>query len=192
MARDDYDYEGGTYELLRAQGGLLTRVSLPGKVRYCSYLLLADALVLPEVLALPDAVRTEYVGPAPATATLALAGVALAGALAVFAAGVGLAWLTTRRSRLETISDEQATWLVGVESLFSGIGFITGGAAVLVALGGLAVGFGGVGAVEVVSGEGANPYAAAPAPPLAAISAAAAILGVVMAVAARRVAALAG
>lgn len=192
MVPEDYDYDGGTYELLRAQAGLFTRVPLAGKTRYCSYLLFVDALVFPEVLALPGSVRAAHVGPDPANATLALSAVALVGALTVFAAGVGLAWLTTRRSRLETVSEEQAVWLVGVESLFSGIGFLTGGAAVAVALAGLAVGFAGPGTVERLAAAGIDPYVSAPGPTLATVSAGAAVLGAVLALAARRVEALAG
>lgn len=180
---DEYTYDGTRYELLRAQAGFASGIALPAKVRWCSYILFADALALPLVLLLPARVQSAYVGPDPASASLALAGVGLSGGVVVFAAGVGLALLTVRRANLGELSDDQATWLVGVESMASALGFVTGGAAVVIAVVGLAVGFGGTGTVELLLEHGADPYRAAPVvPPLTTVAAADLGLGAVLAV----------
>lgn len=149
---------GSEYELIRARSGLSTRWSIPRKVRWCGYLLFAASGLLPVVVSLPAPVRERFIGPDPASAPLAVATVDLLGVLCLVVAAVGLAAVALYRSRLGHIDEDQAWTLVGFEDVFSGIGFVTGGLAVVAALALAAVGFAGVETVQRLVDAGVDPY----------------------------------
>lgn len=159
---DDHTNRGdeSTYALLRARYGVSAAWSIPGKIRWCGYLSFVAATLAPIVASLPASVRAAYVGTPATSTTLAIAMVDLLGVvcLAVAVAGVGLAAVDVRRSTLTDPSEEQTWTLVGFEDLFSGIGFVTGGLSVAVALALAGVGFGGVPAVERLLALGVDPY----------------------------------
>lgn len=159
--RDKYTQlvlEGSEYELLRARRGLLTRWSIPQKIRRCSYLLFASSSMLPIVLFLPPAVQQQYLGVGPASSRVALTALALFSVCCLVVASVGLAVTATYRDRIDEISEEQAWSLVGIEGLFSGIGFISGLLGVAATLVLSSVGYAGVETVDALVAAGVDPY----------------------------------
>ncbi len=66
--RDKYTrlvLEGSEYEFLRARRALLSRWTIPQKIRRCSYLLFAASSMLPIMLFLPAVVQQQHVGSDP-------------------------------------------------------------------------------------------------------------------------------
>lgn len=161
---DDHDkytrlvLDGSEYELLRARRGLLSRWSIPQKIRRCSYLLFVSSSMLPIMLFLPSAVQEQYIGIDPASSRVSFTALALFSVCCLAVASVGLAATATYRDRIDDISEGQAWSLVGIEGMFSGIGFVSGflGVAATLALSG--VGYAGVETVDALVASGVDPY----------------------------------
>lgn len=159
--RDKYTrlvLEGSEYEFLRARRGLLSGWTIPQKIRRCSYLLFATSALLPILFFLPAAVRQQYLDVGPASARVALTALALFSVGCLVVAGIGLAATATYRDRLDRISEGQAWSLVGIEGLFSGIGFGSGFLGVVATLVLASVGYAGVETVEALVAAGVDPY----------------------------------
>lgn len=161
MADDDYTdlvLSGDTYELVRRRRGLLTGVSIPRKIRWCSGLLAVAAALLPLVRSLPPSVRAAYFRGDPGDAALAVAVVTLIGVGCLCVAALGLAGVVVRLVRSDDLTEDQAWTLVGVESVFTGIGFGTGALGVVSSVGIAAIGFAGADAVARLRAAGIDPY----------------------------------
>jgi len=146
------------YELIRLQHGFLTRWSLPEKVRRCGYLLVTASAALPLVAFLPAAVRSAYLGTVPQVTRLTVTTLMLASIFLLGTGGLGLLVLVTYRSRFETVPEHVAWNLVGLETIFSGMGLVTGTLTVVVTLGLVSVGYAGPAVVESFRAAGVDPY----------------------------------
>jgi hypothetical protein len=146
------------YELIRLQHGFLTRWSIPEKVRRCGYLLVTASAALPLVAFLPGTVRSAYLGTAPPLARLTVTTLMLASVGLLGLGGLGLLALVAYRSRFETVPEHVAWNLVGLESIFSGMGLVTGTLTVVVTLGLVSVGYAGPAVVESLRMAGIDPY----------------------------------
>ena len=159
--RDKYTQlvlEGSEYEFLRARRGLLSGWSIPQKIRRCSYLLFASSALLPILFFLPPAVRQQHLGVDPISSRVALTALVLFSVCCLVVASVGLAATATYRDRLDRISEQQAWSLVGIEGLFSGIGFGSGFLGVVATLVLASVGYAGAETVETLVAAGVDPY----------------------------------
>lgn len=159
--RDKYTQlvlEGSEYELLRARRGLLSGWSIPQKIRRCSYLLFSGSLLLPIMLFLPSGVKQQYLGTHPAVSRVSFTALLLFSVCCLLVASVGLAGTATYRDRIDEISEQQAWSLVGIEGLFSGIGFITGMLGIAVTLALSAIGYAGIETVDTLVASGVDPY----------------------------------
>lgn len=152
--------EDSAYELIRLRHGFLTRWSMPEKVRRCGYLLVAASAALPLVAFLPAPVTTRYLGapPAPTLARLTVTTLLLVSAVLLGVGGLGLLALVVYRSQFETVPEAVAYSIVGLESIFTGIGLVTGTLAVVVTLALVGVGYAGPTVVEAVRAAGVEPY----------------------------------
>ncbi|MWV41295.1 hypothetical protein [Natrialba sp. INN-245] len=150
--------EGAEYELLRARRGLLSRWSIPQKIRRCSYLLFAASTMLPIMHFLPAAVKQQYVGANPAFSRVSFTALTLFSVCCLLVASLGLAGTATYRDRIDDISEQQAWSLVGIEGLFSGIGFVSGFLGVAVTLALSSVGYAGIETVDALVASGVDPY----------------------------------
>ncbi len=159
----DLVLEGREYELLRARRGLLTRWSIPQKIRGCSYLLFATSAMFPLMYFLPTTVRETYLGLDPMSTRVGFTVLALLSVGCLLAASLGLTTIAIYRDRLDDISEELAWSLVGVESMFSGIGFITGMLGVVATLALSGIGHAGVETIDQLVASGIDPYHAGPA-----------------------------
>jgi hypothetical protein len=146
------------YELIRLQHGFLTRWSIPAKVRRCGYLLVTASATLPLVAFLPAAVRSAYLGAVPQVARLTVTTLMLASVFLLGTGGLGLLVLVAYRSRFETVPEHVAWNLVGLETIFSGMGLVTGTLTVVVTLGLVSVGYAGPTVVESLRVAGIDPY----------------------------------
>ncbi|TYT61866.1 hypothetical protein [Natrialba swarupiae] len=159
--RDKYTrlvLEGSEYEFLRARRALLSRWTIPQKIRRCSYLLFAASSMLPIMLFLPAVVQQQHVGSDPAFSRVSFTALTLFSVCCLVGASLGLAATATYRDGLENISEEQAWSLVGIEGLFSGIGFVSGSLGVTVTLVLSAVGYAGAETVDSLIASGVDPY----------------------------------
>ncbi len=154
------------YELLRAKHGIFPLISVARKVRWCSYLSFAAALVAPIVALLPRPVREAYFAADPLSTSLGAATVVLFGTLCLGAGGVGLAALAIHLNRSPEPSGSEIWRLVGLEDAFTGIAFVTGALGVLAGIALLATGLTGVDRVETLIGYGITPYFPLPAYPV--------------------------
>ncbi|MES3518122.1 MAG: hypothetical protein PPP58_10700 [Natronomonas sp.] len=151
--------ERSTYEFVRSQGGVLTALSIPGKIRLAGVASLAAAGMLPLLYLLPEGVRELYFDVEPVAATIGIALVAGLGIGNLLAGGVGLVALVVRRANTEEMTESRAWSLVGLEGICSGLILITGLLAVAVTLGLAGLGFAGTELVETAAGVGVQPYA---------------------------------
>lgn len=158
--------EGSEYELLRARRGFLSRWSIPQKVRGCSYLLFAASATFPVLYFLPTSVRRTYVGLDPASSRLSFTVLALLSVGCLLFASLGLVAIAAYRDRLDDISEDQAWSLVGVEGVFSGIGFVTGLLGVVATLVLSGLGYAGVETIDSLVTAGVDPYHASPGVPV--------------------------
>jgi len=172
--------EGSEYERIRLQHGFLTGASVSAKVRRCGYLLVAASAAVPLVAFLPDAVREAYLGGSPTVARLTVTTLMLFRAFLLGLGGLGLLVLIVYRSRFETVPEAVAWNLVGLESVFTGMGLVTGTLAVVIALGLLAVGYAGPAAVESLRAAGVDPYRTGAVVSVAASGTAAFCVGIVL------------
>ncbi len=154
--------DGKEYELLRARRGLLSRWSIPQKVRGCSYLMFAASAALPLMYFLPPAVRETYLGLDPANARVGFTILTVLSVACLIVASLGLIATAVYRDRLDDITEEQAWSLVGLEGMFSGIGFITGLLGVTATLLLSGVGHAGIDTVDTLVATGINPYHSGP------------------------------
>ena len=177
----DLVLEGSEYELLRLRHGFLTRWSIPAKVRRCGYLLVAASAALPIVAFLPSAVAARYLDTAPTLARLTVTTLLLVSVFLLGVGGLGLIVLVAYRSRFETVPEAVAWTLVGLESIFTGMGLVTGTLAVAVTLVLLAVGYAGPAGVETLRTVGVEPYRTGAVVSVAAGSTTAFCVGVVLA-----------
>lgn len=154
----DLVLEGKEYELLRARRGLLSRWSIPQKVRGCSYLLFAASAMLPLMYFLPMTVREAYVGLDPASSRVGFTILTLLSVGCLLVASLGLVATAVYRDRIDEMSEDQAWSLVGIEGLFSGIGFVTGSLGVATTLLLSGIGHAGVDTVDTLVATGIHPY----------------------------------
>ena len=168
------------YELIRLQHGFLTRWSIPVKVRRCGYLLVTASATLPLVAFLPGAVRSAYLGAVPSLARLTVTTLMLASILLLGTGGLGLLALVAYRSRFETVPERVAWNLVGLETIFSGMGLVTGTLTVVVTLGLVSVGYAGPAVVESLRAAGIDPYRTGAVVSVAASSTATFCTGIVL------------
>jgi hypothetical protein len=173
--------DGSEYERIRLQHGFLTGVSVPAKVRRCGYLLVAASAALPLVAFLPGAVSEAYLGGAPTLARLTVTTLMLFGAFLLGIGGLGLLVLLVYRSRFETVPEAVAWNLVGLETVFTGMGLVTGTLTVAVTLVLLAVGYAGPTAVESLQAAGVDPYRTGAVVSVAASSTVTFCVGIVLA-----------
>ena len=149
--------ERSEYELTRSANIIVPMPPLR-KARICGALALLGSLAAPLVATLPAAVReANFAGP-PATTSLGVAAVALAGTVAAGGAGLGLAALQRRLARGPEPADDAVWTLLAVEDALTGVGFVTGGLGVGVGLSLLASGHWGVEALDALRRNGVEPY----------------------------------
>ena len=132
----------------------------------------ALALLLPIALTLPAAVRETFLGGAPLAASPVVLVVAVFGLLNVFAAGVTV-WVVSRRARTTDLTEREALNLVAIDNVATMAGLGVASFAVLAALAGFAIGYGGVEAVEAFSSPDngvSGPYSPFPALPLPSVA----------------------
>lgn len=150
--------EGSDYELLRARRGMFSMWSIPQKIRGCSFVLFAASATFPILFFLPPAVQEQYVGVDVAATRVAFTGLTLFSIGCLVGASLGLATVAAYRDRLDEISEQQAWSLVGIENVFSGIGYVTGLLGVVATLALAAVGHAGVETLETLAASGVYPY----------------------------------
>ena len=149
--------ERSEYELTRS-ANIIVPMPVLRKARVCGALALLGSLAAPLVATLPAAVReANFAGP-PATTSLGVAAVALAGTVAAGGAGLGLAALQRRLARGPEPADDAVWTLLAVEDALTGVGFVTGGLGVGVGLSLLASGHWGVEALDALRRNGVEPY----------------------------------
>ena len=149
--------ERSEYELTRS-ANIIVPMPLLRKARVCGALALLGSLAAPLVATLPAAVReANFAGP-PATTSLGVAAVALAGTVAAGGAGLGLVALQRRLARGPEPADDAVWTLLAVEDALTGVGFVTGGLGVGVGLSLLASGHWGVEALDALRRNGVEPY----------------------------------
>lgn len=146
------------YDLIRRRHGLSGLVSIPRKIRWCSYLSFVIAASMGSLAVLPPSVRKLYLEGEAASQSLGVGFVASLCVGAVVVGAVGLASVALRRGRVETVSREQAWLLVGLEDVFSGIAFISGALGVTAVATLTVVGFAGTETVEGLVAAGIDPY----------------------------------
>ncbi|MFO7925936.1 MAG: hypothetical protein ACQET5_02040 [Halobacteriota archaeon] len=146
------------YELIRRRHGLSGIVSIPRKIRWCSYLSFVIAASMGALAVLPPSVRKLYLEGEAANQSLGVGLVALFCVGAVVVGAVGLAGVALRRGRAESVSREHAWFLVGLEDVFSGIALITGALGVAAVTTLTVVGFAGTETVERLLAAGIDPY----------------------------------
>lgn len=145
------------YELMRTKHITLP-VSIPRKIRWCSYLSALAALVWPLIVTLPDPVRESQFAGDPATTPLGAAAVVIFGVGCLALAGVGLAALAAYVRRNPDPAESDVWTLVGGEDALSGIAFITGFLGVMAGVGILASGHAGLDRVDWLIASGIDPY----------------------------------
>jgi hypothetical protein len=155
--------EASIYEELRLRRGMATRLPIAAKIGGCSLLSFLAATLAPIVAVLPPAVRDRYFETAPTTAALSVTLLALFGCACLFVAAVGLAWIVHTRSPVDAVSEDAAWRLVGLENIFTGVAFLTGGLGIACAVGLAGTGLLGTGTVEQLLGAGVDPYQTGPA-----------------------------
>ena len=145
------------YELMRTKHITLP-VSIPRKIRWCSYLSALAALVWPLMATLPAPVRESQFAGDPASTPLGAAAVVIFGVGCLAVAGVGLAALAGYVSRNPDPAESNVWTLIGGEDALSGIAFITGFLGVVVGVGILASGHAGLDRVDWLIASGVDPY----------------------------------
>jgi hypothetical protein len=148
------------YESIRAKRWGWFKGSIPKKLAIQSYLLFALAAVLPLTAALPPEIRRQYVAEVT-SASPKIAIVALAATLVVTVSGLGVTGVGIRRFSLEpSLTEVQAEELFNMESALAMFGFLTGGLATVTTYAFVALGFGGMSALEAYAAlGGGNPFA---------------------------------
>jgi hypothetical protein len=150
--------EDSEYGLIRLRHGFLTRWSIPEKVRRCGYLLVVASAALPLVAFLPATVTERYLGATPTLARLTVTTLLLVSVVLLCVGGLGLLALLVYRSRFDPVPEALAYSLVGLESMLTGVGLVTGTLAVVVTLALVGVGYAGPAVVESVRAAGVDPY----------------------------------
>lgn len=157
---------------------------VPRKLSWLSGLLLALALALPLTATFPASVRQTFPGADPVAAAPKVLVLGLVGGIVVVAAGAVLIALEVARHRLAPVSESRAWTMLNLEEVASLVGFVTGGAAIVLTDGFLLMGHGGAEALgtylAVVGGE-ANPLApVAAAPDVVTVAGGAFVAGLLM------------
>lgn len=150
--------EASVYEELRLRRGLLTRLPIAAKIGGCSVLAFIGATVGPIAALLPRAVREQYFDAAPTSTALSVTLLALFGCGCLLLASLGLTWIAHTRSPVDALSEDAAWRLVGLENIFTGIGFLTGGLGIFTAVGLASTGLFGVEMVDSLVALGVDPY----------------------------------
>jgi hypothetical protein len=147
------------YERLRARQFSYFAQPIDRKLEWQSYLLFALAALLPILATLPPSIRETYFADA-ASASPKLAFIALVAV--VFVAGTGLGHAIVERRRLcrQPLDERQARELITFETVFSMLGFGTGGFATLSTYVLVLIGFGGEATLStLLAAGGGNPFA---------------------------------
>jgi hypothetical protein len=134
--------DGSPFHQRRLAVGI-TQLSQRRKLHVFAAIAGALALCLPIGVTLPAAVRATYLGGAPLSASPVILVVGLFGLAAEVAAGVTVA-AVSYRARTGSLTEQQALRLVALDNVATVAGLGVGALAVLAALCGLAVGYGGV------------------------------------------------
>ncbi len=157
--------DGSEFHRRRLAVGI-TRLSQRRKLFLFAAVAGSLALCLPIGLTLPPTVREGSLGGTPLAATPVVLVVGLFGLGAELAAGLAVAAVSLR-ARGATLTEREALHLVAIDNVATMAGLGVGSLAVLAALCGFAVGYGGVDAVQAFasSGDGVTgPYTTSPFP----------------------------
>ncbi len=156
---EKYDSETAEYELLRIKHGASTWISIPQKLRWNSYALLALAGVSLLLWGLPNVILQTYFPAGPFWTPLAINVVGLLTVFIFILASGGLFWTAWRRQQLTEITTDQAWLLIGYEDIFSAAGFVTGLLGLVTTLSLAAVGYLGPTQYARAITLGIHPYA---------------------------------
>jgi choline-glycine betaine transporter len=147
------------YERLRARQFSYFRQPIDRKLAWQSYLLFALAALLPVLSLVPPSIRRAYLGDV-ATASPKIAFIALVAVIFVAGTGVGHALVGHFCLRRRPLDERQARELVTFETVFSMLGFGTGGLATLTTYALVSLAFGGEELLtRLLAAGGGNPFA---------------------------------
>lgn len=150
------------YDLVRLRHGTTAFTSVPRKARLCGLVLFSGGLLLPIILVLPESVVQENLNGTPASYPLGLAFMLVVSAIPAAVGGLGLSGVAYKFSTIEEMDRDTAWQLVGLEDIFTGLGFVTGGIGVLVTLLLAATGLFGPELVASMEASGVDPYYQSP------------------------------
>lgn len=150
------------YDLVRLRHGTTAFTSVPRKARLCGLILVSGGLLLPIVLVLPDTVVEENLHGTPASYPLGLAFLLVVSAIPAAIGGIGLAGVAYKFSTVEEMDRDSAWQLVGLEDIFTGLGYVTGGLGVVIAVSLAATGLFGPELVDSLQASGVDPYLRSP------------------------------